>query len=270
MNGSRTVNDDYLYQVRPPVRRTFVVNLRRRLSEQYPEIGSQKIAGFSMARFFVRSLSWKVALLFLLLLTALVFTVSEGARAQVLQWIETVAGFNVEERSESPLKDLETGVIQPTIQSVPTRTLPEVLANPPFSFGLPAWVPDGYELDNQVAIAKSKTWVSLTWRNPEGGQIIMLVEKEYTGYNIPAGVDSSEEIEINGQPALLILGNWDSHSQWEWDPSRGIAIYWIQDGRHYRLVYSQHDPVSNQTQPIEEVMKVAVIETLLLMAESIP
>jgi hypothetical protein len=94
----------------------------------------------------------------------------------------------------------------------------------------------------------------------------MLVEREYTGYNIPAGENSSEEIKINGQPALLVRGFW--HAQ-QWDPRRGIAIGWSKDGHFYRLTYYEREPSHNEIVPIEGDME-AKIAVLVRMAESVP
>ena len=239
-------------------------------------------------------IAWKVALVVFLIVMALTFTLSGQVRARALEWIKSIAGFTVEERSESPIKDLEEGKSipsltdsQPTTDStllqveeatsteippiavyqIPVISVSEALENPPFPLSLPAWVPEGYTLNEQAAIANSKDWIMLTWRSPNGSEIIMMVEREYTGYNIPAGVDSSQEIQINGQPALLIRGNWDSQHQW--DPQRGIAIYWIKDGHDYRLIYSQRGSAHNEIKPVEGYME-SITAELVHMAESIP
>lgn len=197
------------------------------------------------------------------------FTFSGEVRAKVLEWIKDIAGFNVEERSESPLKALEEGQspnLQPTTYAVPTLMLPEGLENSAFPVGLPSWVPEDYVLDEQIAIANSKEWVMLTWSDPSGSEITMLVEREYSGYSIPVGADSGEEIQINGQPALLIRGGWDSQHQW--DPQRGMAIYWILDGHHYRLLYAEYDSFHNELRPITADTE-AIMQQLIRMAESI-
>jgi hypothetical protein len=288
------MDDDFLYRIRPPVRKVFADSLRQRLTSRYPDNRTRRKGTSLMNQSLANSLTWKFALVVFLVVLALVFTLSGQVRARALEWIKIVAGFTVEERSESPLKDLEEGIpipsqtdSQPTttgmllqtekatsteippvvVYQVPVISVPEALENPPFPLSLPTWIPEGYTLNEQVAIANSKDWIMLTWSNPKGREIAMLVEREYTGYNIPAGVDSSQEIKINGQPALLIHGNWDSQHQW--DPQRGIAIYWIKDGHDYRLIYSEREPVRNVIQPVEGDME-AITAELVHMAESIP
>lgn len=207
----------------------------------------------------VTRFQWKTALLFALVLITLVFAVSEPARAIVLEWIKIVAGFRVEETAVSPLIGYEEGIVQATEYAIPTMKVPDALANHPFPFNLPAWTPDGYALDENMAIANSKAWVMLNWVNPDGGGIFMLVEKEQPQYNLPAGEESSEEIQINGQPALLIRGDWASAEQW--DPTRAVTIYWEKNGLFYRLGYRENQSIQDMD---------AVILQLVQMAESVP
>jgi hypothetical protein len=284
------MKDDFLYTSRPPVRKAFSDSLYQRLSIQYPDNQFQR-KGVKFLKYSVTHLfKWEYALLALMVVAALGVTLSAPVRAKTLELIRTVAGFNVAEQKESPIKEagendisatqtviisspglVETGsatptAMEPTIYSIPTLMLPKVLKNPPFQFGLPTWVPEGYVLDQNVGIANSKSWVSLVWSNSDLSEIEMLVEREYTGYNIPAGENSSEEIKINGQPALLVRGFW--HEQ-QWDPKRGIVIGWSKDGHFYRLTYSQREPSHNEIVPIEGDMEAKIAE-LVRMAESIP
>ncbi len=240
-----------------------------------------------MKNSFSHIFKWQYALVVLLVTAASVFTFSAPVRAKALELIRIVAGFNVEERNEDPLKNLDEGeipssqaaalisssptiaaaseptVMEPTVYSVPTFTLPEALENPPFQFGLPAWVPEGYVLDQNVGVTKS--WVSMDWNNSNKSEIEMLVEQEYTGYNLPAGEGSSEEIKINGQSALLIRGFWHDG---QWDPRRGIMIGWVKEGHFYRLNYYEREPSHNEIKPIEGDMEV-IIKELIRMAESV-
>ncbi len=285
------MNDDFLYNNRPPVRKTFSDSLYQRLSNEYPDNQFQrkgvKFMNYSVTHLF----KWKYALLTLLVISATVFTFSEPVRAKALELIRVVAGFNMKELKESPLKGLgeqdvvatqaaaeiipglvvtsapTPTVIEPTVYSVPTLVLSDALKNPPFQFGLPTWVPEGFELDPIVGIANSKSWVLLNWSNStNSSEIDMLVEKEYFGYNLPTGENSSEEIIINGQPALLVKGTWDPQGQW--DPKREIVIGWIKGGHFYRLTYNERLPVSNEIKPIEGDIEV-IIRELIRMAESI-
>ena len=234
------------------------------------------------------SRGWKYAILIPIVALAMTITFSAPVRAVASAWIKSIAGFFVEERNESPIKDIPGGEVllstpavsavveavpstvthvQPTEYAVPTLSVPDVLKNPPFTFGLPSWIPEGFSLDQNVGISTSGAWVLMNWKNPNMSEIEFLVEKEYTGYTIPAGVDSSEEIALNGTPALLIRGFWDEQHQW--NPDRQIAIDWEKDGRHYHLAYTERDEDHYAMQPITSNQD-AIIQNLIRMAESIP
>jgi hypothetical protein len=287
------MNDDFLYASRPPVRKAFADSLRQRLiTIETKPIFEQK-GVVSMKATFLHGSRWKFALPTLILLTAavLVFAVSEPVRAKTMEFIRVVAGFNVEERSESPLKDLEQNevspaqtntdaqaiipdnaslaptVAEPTVYAVLTSPIDELLQDPPFQFSFPTWAPDGFILDETAGIAGSSNWVFFVWNNSDQREIELLIERDYTGYTIPAGENSSEEITINGIPALLINGWWDAQHQW--DAKRGISLDWEMNDRHYHLNYTERGPAHNEIVPIQGDMD-TITEELLKMAESIP
>ena len=213
-----------------------------------------------------QGLTWKYGLLTLLIAATLTLTISEPVRARAWELIRTIAGINVEEQSTSPLANIkkEDDV---EIYTVPSLALPKALENLPFQLGLPTWVPEGYVLDEEnIAIANSGNWVALVWNNPNLSEIQMLVEREYNGYTIPAGEDSSEEINIDGVPALLIYGSWDEQHQW--NPRLGITIGWEKDSHLYRLIYYERESAHHAIKPIEGDMD-AILSELIQMAESV-
>jgi hypothetical protein len=283
------MNDDFLYKSRPPVRKAFADSLSQRLQMLDTHPHTQP-TGAMMKSTAIQSGAWRFALPTLILLTALAcaFAFSEPVRAKTLELIRGIAGFSVEERSESPLQPfdpIETsptqaypvtspgGIpasptpVQPTVYPVPTVPVTSMIQNPPFPFGLPAWVPDGYLLDESAGMATSNDWVLLAWKNPDLSEIELLVEREYSGTNIPSGQNASEEIKINGKPALLIRGFWDENHQW--DPRRGISLDWEKEGRHYRLNYTERGMARHEIIPIQGDMG-KIIEELIKMAESVP
>lgn len=258
------MNDDFLYNSRPPVREAFSKSLYQRLSRlEFDNLDQQK-EGKMIKNSNKYKLIWKYALLTFLIAAALTLTISEPVRAKAWELIKTIAGINVEEQSESPLKGIEEENVE--TYTIPTLALPKALENPPFQFGLPTWVPEGYVLDQNVAIADSESWISLVWNNSNLSEIQMLVEREYTGYTIPAGENSSEEININGLPALLVGGAWDAQHQW--DSRLGIVIGWEKDGHFYRLTYYERESSHNTIRPIEGDMDI-ILNELIQMAESI-
>ncbi len=82
----------------------------------------------------------------------------------------------------------------------------EARAAAPFAFGLPAWVPPGFELQPQAEViaptAKAGfASVSLNWQNAQGGAIELLISQGEAGLAL-AGA-GSEAVQIGGQPASL-------------------------------------------------------------------
>ena len=274
------MNDNFLYQVRPPVRAEFMDKLRRQLDIQYPRSVVQKHDLHQDRYFLTQQKTWKFALLFIVVFSAAILTFSGHVRASALAWIRTLAGFSVEERVESPLAQFEEGNTQlpdegqsdamsSTLTIVPSpvteRSLEKIIADPPFEFSLPGWTPAGYAL-GEPAVSTSGSWVMLTWSNDDNHEITLLVEDTYTGYNLPVGDGSVEEIDLQGISAVLVRGNWDSSHQW--NPDLGIAIYWLQDGHDYRLIYAEREALQNEITPLQTDEKV-VVEQLVRMAESI-
>jgi len=286
------MNDNFLYKYRPPVDIVFSENLRQRLLmlDQSGE-GSRNRAVLGKPSS-LHEKAWKFALSSLMVLAVLfsVFAFSEPVRAEALKLFRIVAGFIVEERNESPLKAFdqstasptataavdslvgleETSIspsqIAPTEYAIPTVSVKELIENPPFQFGFPTWVPQGFTLDEDAGIANSSSWISFVWTSPNRTEIEMLIEQDHAGYSIPAGEGSSEEIEVNGEPALLIRGFWNGNH--EWDSRRGLLLIWDKDGHSYRLNYFERGSIHNEIVPIEGDMDTIVAE-LVRMAESI-
>lgn len=284
------MKDDFLYENRPPLRKAFSDDLYRCLSTQYPE--NHLRIGRDAAR--IRSIKnhfpWQYAVLAFLLMIGLVFTYSGPVRAKTMEWIKRIADFNIEELNGSPIKGFDEGegrfpshptnetsgqgrVPQATSAQLPPTPYPvqiapvaDVIPDPPFPISLPAWVPEGFTLDKNAGIASSQSWISLIWNNADLCEIEMLVEKEYHGYNLPAGESSSEEIVIAGKPGFLVRGFWDG--QHRWDFRRGLTLGWIKDGHFYRINYTEREPAHHEIKPIRGDID-AVIDQLIKMAESI-
>jgi hypothetical protein len=275
----KKMNDDFFYQIRPPVRSEFSKGLKKRLFSPYSERQS------NIHNFFEVKLrrAWQFGFLFVVLITALSFTYSENVRANVDYLIRVIAGFRVEERFISPIfglgenasDQLGSGIVEttgelnsdsPAVSSIPTQSVTDILKEMPFSFELPEYIPEGFVLNDNAAYANSRDWVMLVW-DSENAEITMVVERNYAGYDLPTGVDSSEQIQIHGQPALLIHGWWDENHVW--DSTRRLEIHWEQDGHYYRLNYTQRSLNRWSIEPITG--DIAEIEKeLTQVAESIP
>lgn len=271
------MNDQFLYTYRPSVRKEFAENLYAKLEKQsYQRSLPQRGLKIMLKRSFV----WYV-LATLLVCFGVLYSVNGDVRAAVDQAFRAVAGFLVEERTVSPVIGDENPVpvtaaqipsleAQPTytpyMVEIPSLAVRDVIRNPPFDFSLPTYIPDGFTLRGDAATAISKEWVTLGWANQQNTEIEMLVEREYTGYALPVGVDSAEEIKVNGQPAMLVKGGWNGEHVWQAD--YGMEIHWQLNGSYYRLIWNQRTPERNEITEITGDLDVVRSE-LIRMAESV-
>jgi hypothetical protein len=237
------MNDNFLYQYRPPVRKEFAKNLYQRLSNQK----GKRI-------YFLKNpsaLVWKFALAAILGLS-LLFTFSEQVRAGVLELIRNIGGFNVEEVEMAP-----TFAPNPTVYVYTPQPLSSALQDLPFTFAMPVYIPDGYILGNDIVVAESKDWVSLQWTNSEGQELNMLVQQDWN-LSLPASADGAEEIQINGEPALLLRGGWSADGSGKWDTGRNmIQLYWRHAGLIYSFQFWNLPPGGDNGKFVQELIRVA-------------
>jgi hypothetical protein len=237
------MDDKFLYQNRPAVRPDFQQKLYERLSNRAVQSKAAKPNFRLVIRF---------SLIGLILFAAL-FTFSEPARAGIVELIRIIAGFEVEEMDALPASE---GGYAPKHTSL-TYLLQEIS----FEFALPAYIPDGYTLIDRVYY--DENIVFLDYLNDDRDLIYYSVQNTMEPL-IVTGFDSAEEIQINGQPALLIRG---AFVDGVWDYAlNGIIIYFKQDGLTYKL---GQFPSFFRTGEHEKETDLSLDE-LIRMAESIP
>jgi hypothetical protein len=268
------MNDKFLYENRPSVRKEFAETLYQRLSSQafdrrLDRKGKRNMNGRKL---------WVVAPLAVLLAFGVLMAASSEVRANVMDFIREIAGFAVQESPQSPLADLDNATDPATASGsqdtaplatveIPALVLGDILQDPPFEFGIPQTAPAGFVLDEEAAVASSQDWVILSWSSSAGAEIEMLVEQEYSGYVLTYGEASTREVTVNAQPALLVLGGWNASHVW--DDSYGVELHWQQDGHYYRLIWRQMGGEHNEMTALSEDADTAAQE-LIHMAESIP
>jgi len=187
---------------------------------------------------------------------------SPTAQAEVIERIRTIAGISYEESSDDPYDDpSRTGPLTSTYLG-----LEEARSTLPFEFGLPSWLPDGFQMQGDVMVItgegqegqSSASNVYVTWVRVSQGveaRIILIAQPSWIGdcpeCAVPVGPASIEETSVRGAPAAIIRGYWDVESQsWKTEP-RNIALRWSDGDIHYYL-HSIEDYVS-----AEDLMKVA-------------
>ena len=210
------MDDNFLYQNRPPVRDGFRENLYTRLTKDVQPRKTPHSTG-KMA------LQAGLACAFLL---AAFFAFSKPARASVLDWIKHVAGFIVQENDSLPIYGDEVIIFPEAHNSLAT-----VLENAPFEFAMPTYVPDGFHLEDNVDVFSDS--VFLRWMNSIGDEILIQVETDH-GQQYMTGTGAAQEIQVNDQPAMLVEGGYDTNNNWDPDRKminivqrRGQIIYWL-------------------------------------------
>ena len=199
----------------------------------------------------------------LLIAVVLLFTISAPVRANVANWIRQIAGFNVSEVTESPLAHVTEMPSMVTV--LPPLPVSEI-KDAPFSFAMPQYLPSGFVLSHDFAIAKSKTWVLLHWSGNQVYEINMLVEIYNKALVLSAAQNSAIETTVNGEPALLIRGSWTPDSVW--DKNRELELEWLKDGLRYDLQYYRTGD-QGVIVPFDDSEVPARLDELMKIAESI-
>ena len=213
------MDDKFLFQNRPTVRPGFGENLYTRISNLPPQNGVSKNTSRLLLKF---------TLIMMLLLTVL-FTFSQPVRASVLHWLREIAGFEIEERDSMP-----TAVSEGSLPSDYHRNrLEDVIDLLPYKLAIPAYVPEGFLAKNRVE--KTGNSIFMRWMDSDGDEILMMVDTDH-GQRYVTGTDAAREIEINGQPAMLVQGGYDSNNVWD-DDLKMLNIVQRKDNAIYWLIY---------------------------------
>lgn len=206
-------------------------------------------------------LKWQHVLIALVLVLAMIFGLSPKARALAGVVFQEIAGFFVKEQIQDPLTEYydEDGAVDApnaTVVHIPSVKVNEILADPPFEFSLPEFIPEGFELEDDRA-ASTKGWINIPYQGRGIGEINFMAE---TGTpTLPIGIDAAEEIRINDQPAMLVRGDWSRDGSHTWDYDLGCSLYWTVGNTNYRLIFDPRDDKNADS----------LLPELILMAESV-
>lgn len=123
-------------------------------------------------------------------------------------------------------------------------SLAEARAMVPFPFSLPTTPPVGWMQSEQVQVGnfQGEMDVQVQWINPGHPSIYLNAFQPEEGLPISqlVGPESYQEMEIRGQPAVLVHGGWDSDTR-EWAHPDAKTILWAVDGVQYALWTSGSD-----------------------------
>ncbi len=238
------MNDDFISRLRATPRPEFAEALYHRISQESRRplhaLGNPTPA---------KRLAWGLAAL------CLAFTLSwlgfPQVRAAVGEAVRRIGAIQVWETEEHPYPGGQVKVISPRLVS---------LAEAQNLFGdklaLPAWVPVGFTLKDEVQIygdGDVPVGIELTWENTSSHRSIDLYLAYSTQDFVPTeivGTGSVEEVLVNGEPAALVRGAWNSTTH-EWGATELVHLHWAKGEVAYQLLMGEG------TIPIEDLVRMA-------------
>ncbi len=121
---------------------------------------------------------------------------------------------------------------QPTDEPV-SMTLADAQTRLPFKFGIPAWMPESFVLQDEVEVVlptdvSPYASVLLTWQNADEEVITLQASVNEQAASQLTGAGTTEQVQVNGQLATLTrLGLRDA--------PRRLLLIWNQNGVAYTL-----------------------------------
>jgi len=238
------MNDKFLRSYRIAPRLAFAQDMRKRL-----KIDEEKT--LRVRTLLLRPVA--IGAITLLLVLTLTLVVSPAARAQVQDWVGQVGGVLFTATGDYPGGD-EPVTIAPSEK----MSLEDARAILPFTIDLPAWVPEGYVLEETVTFVHFEDGVErifIQWRAPQKALLELEIE------NLPpeeskwlVGQESIEEVLVDGEPAALVRGGWHADTK-QWENPEILHLYIPHKGQTYIFSSMEKDI------PVDELIR---------MAESLP
>lgn len=266
------MNDEFMHQFYEAPRPEFGNTLYERISREPPSRFAQI---FLDNRTFRRS---AIAFVFLFLIAAGVYVVSAS------RW-DKVGVINVAVQStikvDNPSVSGEPLVMEFQHECFSIEEAREILR---FRFKVPAWAPDGFTFSNEICgfedLSPSSDSAFLDWESADKNTPLHLslynlkwfniATQKYEvgpastamyGMSVPPG--SYEEVQVHGQPAVLVRGDWNwedapwatgetsvGEYEYKWDKKRALQLYWV-DGEVFYYLYTRADI------PAEDLIRMA-------------
>jgi len=178
--------------------------------------------------------AWGVAAAVVLL--AVLVASSPSLRAAMVSLQETIGNVYLTITDRSP-DTSDATIVEPELMSLQASRNAV-----PFDFGIPQQVPDGWVMEEQVRVNDlgGGPYVQIEWTNPGHGNISLSAREDDGSASRLVGPNSFREVEVGGQPAVLLKGAWDHDSQ-EWMWLEVTTLIWKMDGVEYSLSASGRD-----------------------------
>jgi hypothetical protein len=245
------MNDEFLTKLHRTPRAEFADTLYKRISRKT----QPRFAGKLTFRTAI------VVLAFLLFIAACVYVVAEK------RW-NKVGGIWVEVQKTIKLDfgpSVEATVVESPVQEC--LTVEEAREIVGLELSVPAWAPEGFTFDNRICgLGLDPTWdfAGLAWIGADKDSRIN-INLDNLKWNdglkdrigppatmAPVGPRSYKEVEIHGQPAVLVRGDWewpwltehaaeqavDGKLELKWDKKRALQLYWVEGEILYHLYTS--------------------------------
>lgn len=253
------MNDEFMHQDYETPRAEFADALYERISQQpqprFPQTISTKLTFRNVA----------VAFMLMLLVAACVYAVVE-------KYWDKVGVINVGVQRtikvDNPSLSGEPLVMEFQPECFSIEEAREVLR---FSFKVPAWAPDGFTFSDEICGFEDLSPLSdrafLNWEGADKNTPMILDLRNLKWFNvatqkyevhspsldIPVPPGSYEEVQVHGQPATLVRGDWNWEEapwatgetsvekyEYKWDANRTLQLYWV-DGEVFYHLYTRAD-----------------------------
>jgi hypothetical protein len=257
------MNDEFLTKLHRIPRAEFADSLYKRISKPETPASPRSFA----SRLTLRNVIF--AVLFLVSVAACLRAVTQLWHREKIGdiWVEVQSGeINISPQAKAPLGRWAQG----------DETLPlaEAEATYHFDIKVPTWMPEGFTSDGNATVWGMGTGVTANvfWDNSWTAEAIVLtaqslkywnpVKNDYmykSPYTPQVAPGSYEEVKINGQPAVLVRGNWIpkgndlESSTLVWDRDAALLLCWWSedDGFLYWLW------LDGNSVPVEDFIRMA-------------
>jgi hypothetical protein len=264
------MNDDFLTRLHKTPRPEFAEALYERISRQPQPRLSQLL---------VNKLTFRnaaIAFMLLFLVAACVYAVTEKRWNKVGGiWLDVQKTLKLEFDPSEERTIEET----PDYECLTVEEAREILR---FDVKVSAWVPEGFTFDNRICgIDTTSENAGLYWVGADqysGIQITLqdlrwfnMASQEYEAGSpstmVPVAPRSYQEVQIHGQPAVLVRGDWewpwltehvaeqavDGKLELKWDKKRALQLYWVEGEVLYHLYTRAHVSVEDLIRMAESV-----------------
>ena len=234
------MNDKFLKDYRTLPRPEFIQNMRRRFDIREETAMHEQRLRFSPVG---------LVTVALLLVLVLVLTISPAARAQVEDWVGVVGGVLFTATGDYPGNDGVPVSIVPSDE----MTLEEARKVLPFAIDLPAYVPEGFVLEETVRIPHFEDGIGridIQWRAPYKGLSLHIEDRSPEEANWLVAPGSMEEVFVDGASAALVRGGWYENTK-QWENKGHLQLFVSHNGQTY-LFSTNEDNI-----PVEELIHIA-------------